>query len=102
MSSVIAYSQVVTAEVPRASWDETYFSLLSLKSHLQALPGWQRFDFWARDVEDGFLKLIVVTNWEHPEQMAQWLAQGVTADAVLRAIEPPARSLAVDLYEEIA
>lgn len=102
MSSVIAYSQVVTAEVPRESWDETYFSLLSLKAHLQALPGWQRFDFWARDVEDGHLKLIVVTNWEHPEQMAKWLVQGVTADAVLRSIEPPPRSLMVDLYEEIA
>jgi hypothetical protein len=102
MSSVIAYSQVVTAEVPREAWDEAYFSLLSLKAHLQALPGWQRFDFWARDVEEGYLKLIVVTNWEQPEQMALWLSQGVTADAVLRAIEPPARSLMVDLYEEIA
>ena len=39
MSSVIAYSQVVQATVPAAAWDETYFSLLSLKSHIQSLPG---------------------------------------------------------------
>lgn len=102
MSSVTAYSQVVTAEVPRESWDETYFSLLSLKAHLQSLPGWQRLDFWARDLDEGGVKLIVVTNWDYPEQLALWLEQGVTTDAILRSIEPPPRSLAVDLYEEIA
>jgi hypothetical protein len=102
MSSVIAYSQVVTAEIQRESWDETYFSLLSLKAHLQSLPGWQRFDFWARDLEDGHIKLIVVTNWDFPEQLAIWLEQGVTTDCILRSIEPPPKSLMVDLYEEIA
>jgi heme-degrading monooxygenase HmoA len=102
MSSVIAYSQVVTAEVSRESWDELYFSLLSLKAHLQSLPGWQRFDFWARDQEDGDIKLVVVTNWEFPEQLALWLEQGVTTDSILRSIEPPPKLLEVDLYEEIA
>ncbi|MCB8929290.1 MAG: hypothetical protein H6652_27105 [Ardenticatenaceae bacterium] len=102
MSSVVAYSQVVTAEVPREAWDETYFSLLSLKAHLQSLPGWQRFDFWARDKEDGHVKLIAVTNWDYPEQLALWLSKGVTVDAILRAMEPPPRDLTVDLYEEIA
>jgi hypothetical protein len=103
MSSVTAYSQVVTAEVPRESWDETYFSLLSLKAHLQSLPGWQRLDFWARDLDDDeAIKLIVVTNWDYPDQLASWLKQGVTTDAILRSIEPPPNTLVVDLYEEIA
>lgn len=102
MSSVIAYSQVVTAEVPRESWDESYFSLLSLKTHLQSLPGWQRFDFWARDIDGDNIKLIAVTNWDYPEQLAIWLENGMTVDAILRSIEPPPKSLTVDLYEEIA
>ncbi len=102
MSSIIAYSQVVTAEIPQESWDETYFSLLSLKAHLQSLPGWQRFDFWARDLEDGHIKLIVVTNWDFPEELALWLEQGITTDAILRSIEPAPKSVQVDLYEEIA
>jgi len=102
MGSIVAYSQMVTAEVPRESWDEIYFSLLSLKAHLQSLPGWQRFDFWARDLDDGDIKLTVVTNWDYPEQLALWLKQGTTADAILRSIEPPPKSLSVDLYEEIA
>jgi hypothetical protein len=102
MSSVIAYSQVVEAVVPRAAWDETYFSLLSLKSHLQSLPGWQRIDFWARDLESSEVKVVVVTNWDHPDQLALWLEKGVTVDAILRAMQPPPVSLNVDLYEEIA
>jgi heme-degrading monooxygenase HmoA len=102
MSSVIAYSQVVTAELSQHSWDETYFSLLSLKAHLQSLPGFQRFDYWARELDDEYVKLMVVTNWDFPEQLALWLEKGVTTDSVLRSVEPPPRSLVVDLYEEIA
>ncbi|MFN2180632.1 MAG: hypothetical protein ACK2UV_14205 [Candidatus Promineifilaceae bacterium] len=102
MSSIIAYSQVVTAELPQYSWDETYFSLLSLKAHLQSLPGFQRFDYWARDLDDDYIKLMVVTNWDFAEQLAVWLENGITTDSILRAMEPPPRSLVVDLYEEIA
>lgn len=102
MSSVIAYSQIVEAVVPRAAWDETFFSILSLKSHIQSLPGWQRMDVWAQDLESGDVKVVAVTNWEHPEQLALWLEQGMTIDAILRAMQPPPLSLNVDLYEEIA
>jgi hypothetical protein len=102
MSSIRAYSQVVEAVVPRDAWDETYFSLLSLKAHLQSLPGWQRMDLWAQDLESGDVKLVAVTNWDYPQQLALWLEQGMTVDAVLRAMQPPPRSLNVDLYEEIA
>ena len=102
MSSIVAYSHMVTAEVPREAWDETYFSLLSLKAHLQSMPGWQRFDFWARDLDEDHDKLIAVTNWDYPEQMALWLEKGVTTDSILRSVDPAPKSLDVDLYEEIS
>jgi hypothetical protein len=102
MSYAMAYSQVVEAVLPRQAWDETYFSLLSLKSHLQALPGWQRLDFWARDLESGDMKVVIVTNWDHPDQLALWLERGVTADALLRSMEPAPTEINVELYEEIA
>lgn len=101
MSSVIAYSQVVEAVITKEAWDETYFSLESLKAHLQSLPGWQRFDLWAQDIESGDVRVLVVTNWDHPEYLALWLEHGMTVDAILRAMEPPPRSLEVNLYEEI-
>lgn len=102
MSSVVAYSQVVHALIPGDAWNETYFSLLSLKSHLQSMPGWQRMDVWARDTENGDVDLVVATNWDYPEQLALWLEQGVTADAILRAMKPTPSNLTVNLYEEIA
>ena len=101
MSGIAAYSQVVGAIVDGTAWDETYFSLLSLKAHLQAVPGYQRFDLWARDLDNGDVKLVVVTNWEQPEQLALWLEKGVTVDAILRAMQPTPSQLTVDLYEEI-
>lgn len=101
MSYVKAYGQVVEAEVDRDAWDETYFSLLSLKGHLQALPGWISFDLWARDLDSGKIRLVAVTNWETADHLAQWLDSAKTVDAVLRSMEPPPTTLAVDLYEEI-
>lgn len=102
MSSIIAYSQVVEAVIAKEAWDETYFSLQSLKAHLQSLPGWQRFDLWAQETDSGDVQVLVVTNWDHPEYLALWLERGVTVDAVLRAMYPPPLSLQINLYEEIA
>jgi heme-degrading monooxygenase HmoA len=101
MSYIKAYSQVVEAEVARNAWDETYFSLLSLKGHLQALPGWLSFDMWAHDLENGNIRLIAVTNWETVDHLSTWLNSAKTVDAILRAMEPPPKMLDIDLYEEI-
>lgn len=101
MGAVTAYAQVVQAVIPRASWDETHFSLLSLKSRLQAVPGFQRLDIWARDQDGGDVQLMAVTNWDYPDQLALWLGQGLTVDSILQEITPPPLSLSIDLYEEI-
>lgn len=102
MSSIVAYSQVVNAVLPKESWDEAYFSLLSLKAHIQSLPGWQRFDLWAHDGEQGEVRILAVTNWDHPVQLEEWLKNGMTVDAILRSVEPSPKSIEVDLFEEIA
>jgi heme-degrading monooxygenase HmoA len=102
MSEAIAYAQVISTVISKDAWDEAYFSLLSLKSHIQSLPGWQRFDFWARDLDEGGIKVMIVTNWDHPQQLERWLKSGITADAVLRSIQPAPESLQVEVFEEIA
>lgn len=101
MSYVKAYGQVIEAEVDRNAWDETYFSLLSLKGHLQSLPGWISFDLWARDLDSGNIRVVAVTSWEAADYLAEWLNSTQTVDAILRSMEPPPASLAVDLFEEI-
>ncbi|GIV78030.1 MAG: hypothetical protein KatS3mg050_2424 [Litorilinea sp.] len=101
MAYVQSYSQIVEAVIPRDAWDETYFSLMSLKAHLQAMPGYQRFSLWARDLDSGDIRIFAVTNWENLESLEIWLRSRSTVDAVLRAMELPPRSIRTDLAEEI-
>ncbi|MFN2200727.1 MAG: antibiotic biosynthesis monooxygenase family protein [Caldilineaceae bacterium] len=101
MSYVKAYSQMITAMLEPASWDEVYFSLLSAKSQLQSLPGWQGFEMWANKKSSGDIKLVVVTNWEHAEQLEVWMDNEASVGAILRAMNPPPLSMDMELYEEI-
>jgi hypothetical protein len=101
MSYIKAYSHVVEAEVEAGAWDEVYFSLLSLKLEMQALPGWQRFDLWARSLEPDGVRMVAITNWSSPDQLAVWMQSDKTVDAVLRSIDPPPRTIKIDLFEAI-
>jgi hypothetical protein len=101
MSFIKAYSQVVEADVDAGAWDEIYFSLLSLKLEMQALPGWQRFDLWARDLDNQLVRMVAITNWSNADQLAVWLRTDKTVDAVLRSIDPPPRTIKIDLFEAI-
>lgn len=101
MPYVKAYSQVVQAELEPTAWDETYFSLMSLKAQMQSLPGWQSFDLWVRPEEAGRLHLLAVTNWSLLDQLEGWLQSNRTVDAILRAMNPPPRVLEATVYEVV-
>ena len=101
MSSVKAYSQMITAVVDQGAWDEVYFSLLSMKSQLQSLPGWQNFEMWANSMEPDAVRLVVITSWDEPDQLEVWMQNQTSVDAILRAMLPPPRTMDVDVYEEI-
>lgn len=101
MSSVKAYSQMITAVVDHESWDEVYFSLLSVKSQLQSLSGWQDFELWANNTDSGSIKLVVVTSWDAPDQLELWGQNQTSVDAILRSMQPPPLSMDIDLFEEI-
>jgi hypothetical protein len=101
MSYIKAYSHVVEADVEARAWDEVYFSLLSLKLEMQALPGWQRFDLWARSLDPDGVRMVAITNWSNSDQLAMWLQSDKTVDAILRSIDPPPRTIKIDLFEAI-
>jgi hypothetical protein len=102
MGSFATYSQRVEATVSGEAWDECYFSLLSLKHTLQGIPGWDRMDIWANQIDDERMHVIVITNWEYPEQLETWLLHGkITVEGVLKGCDPPPESLDVRFYEEI-
>lgn len=101
MSYVEVYCQAVRADIANNAWDETYFSLLSLKEQMQALPGWQRFELWATPLATGSIRVLAVTNWANRAYLAAWLGTDYTVDAILRAMTPPPLAIEVEIYEGI-
>jgi len=96
---VAGYSMLVDAVLPYEGWNEAYFALLSLKAHLQALPGFQRMDIHARDLVSGDVMITIVTDFELLEQILVWLEVGITPEGILNQITPPPLSMTSDMRE---
>lgn len=101
MVYVAGYSHLVDAIVPYAAWDEAYFSLLSVKAHYQSLPGYQRMDIHARDLESGDVQVTIVTDFEYQEQILVWLRSGITPEGILQQVTPPPIIITSDVREII-
>ncbi len=102
MIAYIQFTQHVSARLAPASWDEAYFSLLSLKHALAGVPGWKRLDIMANNQDDGTIELRVVSNWGTLEQMEAWLDSDLTVEGVLKGLTPPPLELDVSFYEKIS
>jgi heme-degrading monooxygenase HmoA len=98
----MTYSHTVQAAIPLESWDEAYFSMLSLKAHLQSLPGWLGMSFVAREQKDDRVEATIVTEWDTLGAVTVWAASHSTPDAVLRALEAPPDRMTVRLNEVMA
>lgn len=102
MSAYFLYTQQVHAVLLPQSWDEAYFSLLSLKHVLAGVPGWKRMDILADNEPNDTIHMRVITNWATIEQMEAWLASDVTVEGVLKGVLPPPLELHVSFYEKIS
>lgn len=102
MFSELLISQQVHVILAPASWDEAYFSLLSLKHALAGVPGWKRMDILANNEPDDLIHLRVITNWATREQMEAWLASALTVEGVMKGLTPPPHALDVSFYEKIS
>jgi heme-degrading monooxygenase HmoA len=102
MASYYTYTQQVHAILPPASWDEAYFSLLSLKHALGGVPGWKHMDILATNHMDQTVHLRVLTTWASVEQLEAWLKSELTVEGVLKGISPPPVELDVAFYEKIS
>ncbi len=102
MVSPFLSSQQIHAVIPPQSWDEAYFSLLSLKHALAGVPGWKRMDFLAHYENDEEIHIRVITNWGTVDQMEAWLDSDLTVEGVLKGLTPPPTSIQVAFYEKIS
>jgi heme-degrading monooxygenase HmoA len=96
------FSQQVHAVLPPEAWDETYFSLLSLKHALAGVPGWKRMEIMANNEADGTVRLRVITTWATLEQMEAWLKSALTVEGLLKAMTPPPVAIDVHFDERIS
>src|SRR5438034_640000 len=102
MAAYFLYTQEVRAVVPPESWDEAYFSLLSLKHALAGVPGWKRLDLLANNEDDNMIHIRVLTNWGTIEQMETWLESDLTVEGLLKALTPPPSEIQISFYEKIS
>jgi heme-degrading monooxygenase HmoA len=102
MPDYFLISQEVRANIPEESWDEAYFSLLSLKHALAGVPGWKRLDLLANNREDNSIHVRVITNWANVPQMEAWLDSDLTVEGILKGLTPPATELEVFFFEKIS
>ena len=93
--------QLVDATLPMQAWDEAYFSLLSLKMHLQSLPSWSEMRVGAREQVDGTVEVLVTTGWTSVDAIGAWLDRGWTPDAVLRSLKPAPLAISVRILAEV-
>jgi heme-degrading monooxygenase HmoA len=102
MTPYFLYAQEVHAVLAPASWDEAYFSLLSLKHALAGVPGWKRLDFLANNQDDDMIHMRVITTWDTVVQMEAWVASDLTVEGVLKALTPPPVEMEISFYEKIS
>lgn len=102
MADYFLYTQEVRAVIPPESWDEAYFSLLSLKHALAGVPGWKRMDLLANNEPDNTVHIRVITNWGTIEEMETWLRSSITVEGVLKGLTPPPPDLQISFYEKIS
>lgn len=98
----MSYRHTVHANLPVAVWDEAYFSLLSLKMHLQSLPGWLGMDVTARERPAETVDVEVVTEWEGLETAIVWAQSVRTPDAILRSLPTPPHRVTASLGEVLS
>ena len=95
------YTHFVEALVGVDAWDEAYFSLISLKAQLPSIPSYRDMAVYARQLNDHEVQIRVATDWEHLASLVAWTERGITPDGILRALDPPAHRLIVQIEEHI-
>jgi hypothetical protein len=96
------YVQMVTARIPKAMWSGVFFSWLSIKGHLQGLWGFDRSQFFASELPDGYVEAVIVVAWQGAEPLSAWLQHGFSVEQMLREMGIPDRDVNVRLMRDFS
>ena len=101
MAYVVSYARVTNATIPKDIWDEVWLSIQSWKGFLQSIPGFYSMRFAARRLENGDIRILMMTNWHEPEQLDAWHSTQWSADKLLKSFEQDAYDVTSETYEEL-
>ncbi len=102
MAYTVSYSHVTTASIPKESWDEAWFAIMSWKGYLQAFPGLLTFRLSGYALPNGDVRFHVATIWEYIEQLEAWRESQWSANSLLTKIRNPAYDLVEETYEDLS
>lgn len=101
MATANSYSHFVAATVPRDSWDQAWFSYCNWKGLLQSFSGFLWSKMAARQMENGDVRVHIVTSWEYPEQLDEMMRSDLRADILLAQLDTPAYDVSHELMQEV-
>lgn len=83
------YAQMVKAKIPQAAWSGVLFSWLSMKGHLQGLWQFDRSQFFATELPDGYVEAVFIVCWQGAETLSAWLQEGFSVETMLHEMGVP-------------
>jgi hypothetical protein len=96
------YAQIVTARVPKAVWSGVLFSWLSMKGHVTGLWQFDRSQFFATELPDGYVEATFIVVWQGAETLAVWLQDGFSVETMLLEMGIPAEDMQVRLTRDFS
>jgi len=102
MAHVSSYSHLTAGSVPIGAWQEAWDSAASWKGYLQAFPGLLAVRISARPLDNGDVRLQMITVWEYREQLEEWVACPYTGTSLLAGLDRPAYDIAEEIFEDLS
>jgi hypothetical protein len=102
MAQVSSYSHLTAGSVPIAAWPEAWDTAASWKSYLQAFPGLLAVRISARPLNSGDVRLQLITVWEYPEQLEEWVACPYSGKRLLAGLDLPAYDIDEEVFEDLS
>ena len=102
MAYVSSHSHVTAGSVPIATWEEAWDTAASWKGYLQSFPGLLAVRISARALDDGDVRVKLVTVWEHREQLEEWAACPYAGTQLLAGLDTPAYNITEETFEDLS
>lgn len=102
MAHIPSYSHVTTATIPAAAWYDAWPLLAGWRDWLLSQETVLTVQHVARKVENGDVRVMVIVQWEEPEQRDTWSQQAEwRPQRILERLRHPAYDISEEAFEDV-